>query len=229
MFVAAVGALVLAASPALGANQSVTATTNLQFSPAEVTITQGETVTWTNAGGDHNVVFDDGSFTQPPGADPSLWTVSRTFNAAGAFRYYCVAHGLAGGIGMAGTVVVNQAAPSGGSGSAPGVSQPRSPTSQQTVPATCVSKRKFRIRLREPRGTRIRSANVSVNGRSVAVTRRRVDGKLRHTAEVDLRGLGKGTYTVAIVATSDKGKELRGKRVYRTCADKLSSSGLPAL
>jgi plastocyanin len=229
MFVAAVGALVLAASPALGANQSVTATTKVQFSPAEVTITQGETVTWTNAGGDHNVVFDDGSFTQPPSADPSLWTVSRTFSAPGAFRYYCVAHGLAGGIGMAGTVVVNQAASSGGSGSAPGASQPGSPTSQQAVPVTCVSKRKFRIRLREPRGTRIRSAKVSVNGRSVAVTKRRIDGRLRHTAEVDLRGLGQGTYTVDIVATSDKGKELRGKRIYRTCADKLSSSGLPAL
>jgi plastocyanin len=232
VLVAAVGAMAFAVSPALGADQSVTATASSQFSPVEVTLTQGETVTWTNAGGFHNVVFDDGSFTQPPGADPSPWTVSRTFDAPGAFRYYCIAHGLPGGLGMSGTVVVNQAAPAGGSGSpAGGTSQPGSsqPVSGQAVPAACVSKRRFRIRIREPRGTRIRSAKVSVNGRSVAVTRRAVGGRLRHTAEVDLRGLGRGTYDVDIVAVTDKGNRLRGKRTYRTCAEKLETAGLPEL
>ena len=71
----------VAVMPARAADQTVTATSSNQFSPANVTVSPGETVTWTNAGGLHNVKFDDGSFEQP--ADPSFpnWTVSGTFKA----------------------------------------------------------------------------------------------------------------------------------------------------
>ena len=96
----------VAVMPARAADQTVTATSSNQFSPANVTVSPGETVTWTNAGGLHNVKFDDGSFEQP--ADPSFsnWTVSGTFNSPGTFRYFCKAHGGPGGAGMSGTVTV---------------------------------------------------------------------------------------------------------------------------
>jgi plastocyanin len=77
------------------------------FSPATVTINQGGTVTWHNVSGLHNVHFDDNSFVMPASPSSSTWTVSRTFNTTGTFRYYCEIHGGPGGVGMSGTVVVN--------------------------------------------------------------------------------------------------------------------------
>jgi plastocyanin len=77
------------------------------FTPATVTVNRGGTVTWNNAGGLHNVHFDDDSFIQPATPSSSAWTASRTFNTAGSFRYYCEVHGGPGGVGMSGTVVVN--------------------------------------------------------------------------------------------------------------------------
>jgi plastocyanin len=99
--------LTLGASPAFGANQTVTAS-DFQFAPNAVTVAQGESVTWTNAGGFHNVRFDDGSFTQPMPPNTSMWTVSRTFTQTGTFGYYCEVHQANG---MTGTVTV--AAPGG--------------------------------------------------------------------------------------------------------------------
>lgn len=96
----------VAVMPALAADQAVTATSSNQFTPANVTVSQGENVTWTNAGGLHNVKFDDGSFEEPPEPSFSNWTVSSTFNSPGTFRYYCEAHGGPGGAGMSGTVTV---------------------------------------------------------------------------------------------------------------------------
>jgi plastocyanin len=73
-----------------------------RFAPNDVTINQGETVTWHNGGGTHNVQFNDGSYEQP--ADPSSddWTVSRQFDMAGDFTYICRQHGTS----MSGTVHV---------------------------------------------------------------------------------------------------------------------------
>src|SRR5215208_6931182 len=93
----------LAVLPADAADQSVSATPSDTFSPSAVTVTQGETVTWTNAGGRHNVVFDDGSFDMPDPASTSSWTVSREFDAVGTFTYYCEVHRAQG---MTGTVTV---------------------------------------------------------------------------------------------------------------------------
>jgi plastocyanin len=105
---------------ARGANQSVSATLASTFDPGNVTITQGETVTWTNTGGEHNVVFDDGSFKQPPTTSTLPWTVSRTFDQPGTFRYYCLEHGGPGGAGMSGTVTVLPASsPPGGTPAPP--------------------------------------------------------------------------------------------------------------
>ena len=87
--------------PATAADQAVTAS-GTSWSPAEVTIDMGDTVTWNNAGGFHNVAFNDGSFTEPSEPSPDEWTVQRTFETPGIFRYQCGFHGSA----MAGVVRV---------------------------------------------------------------------------------------------------------------------------
>jgi plastocyanin len=103
------GVLVAAFTPAssLAASQTVNATPSLQFSPNSVVIDQGDTVTWNNTGGLHNVHFDDNSFIMPASPSTAAWSVSRTFSAPGMFRYYCQVHGGPNGSGMSGVVWVN--------------------------------------------------------------------------------------------------------------------------
>jgi hypothetical protein len=86
-----------------------------------------------------------------------------------------------------------------------------------TLPSTkrCVSRRKFRIRLRHPSGTRIKSATVKLGGRTVATRR-----GSRVTAPVDLRGLPKGTVKLSLTITLADGRKVSGTRRYRTCAAK---------
>nr|HMS62917.1 hypothetical protein [Solirubrobacteraceae bacterium] len=79
----------------------------------------------------------------------------------------------------------------------------------------CVSRRSFRIRLRSPKGGKLKEAIVSLNGKRVQV----VKGK-RLTAPVDLRGLPKGRFTVKIAVTLVDGRKVSGTRRYRTCAPK---------
>lgn len=106
---AALSGAAAAVVPALAADQDVQVADN-SFTPASVTVAAGETVTF-RPGGDnpHNVRFVDGQFEQPaeptPAEDWPEAPPSRTFSAAGTYRYYCEAHGAAG-TGMAGTVVV---------------------------------------------------------------------------------------------------------------------------
>jgi hypothetical protein len=89
-----------------------------------------------------------------------------------------------------------------------------------------VSKRNFKIRIRQPRGTgRIAAAKVTVNGKPVTTA---LEGG-RFTAPVDLRGFASGTYEVQIVATTAAGETLRGTRRYKTCAPKAAGSSLPRL
>ena len=83
-----------------------------------------------------------------------------------------------------------------------------------TLPSNrkCVSRRKFRIRLRHPRGARVLSAVVRVNGKRVATRR-----GARITAPVNLRGLPKGRFTVRITVKLADGRTVSGERRYRTC------------
>ena len=101
--------LLLPAAPAGAANQTVVATDRV-FTPTDVTVFQGESVTWTNGGGLHNVHFDDNSFVMPPAPDPAAWSVTRRFDTVGVFRYYCEAHGYPNGVDMSGAVYVQPAA-----------------------------------------------------------------------------------------------------------------------
>ena len=95
------------ASPARGRQPDGdgSAATNT-FSPSTVSITEGEMVTWNNAGGLHNVHFDDNSYVMPASPSGAAWSVFRTFPNVGSFKYYCEIHGAPNGVGMSGTVNV---------------------------------------------------------------------------------------------------------------------------
>lgn len=113
---AAVAAAVAVAVPAaLADDQSVVATIGNSFSPRNVAVKPGETVTVTNQGGDHNVVWNDGGAPRQPASavPPEEWPaggVTRTFSRSGKYRYYCEAHAApTGSFGMVGYVYVNAA------------------------------------------------------------------------------------------------------------------------
>jgi hypothetical protein len=83
----------------------------------------------------------------------------------------------------------------------------------------CVSRRRFTIRLaRTPRGDRVRSVRITVNGKARKVTARTVRG--RRTATIDLRGLPRGTARIQVTVRTAEGRVLRSARTYRTCAPK---------
>jgi hypothetical protein len=77
----------------------------------------------------------------------------------------------------------------------------------------CASRRNFRIRLRVPVGTSVRSARVFVGGRRVRVNR-----GTRLTAPIDLRGRRRGNVNVRIRIVTTTGDVLRETRSYQTCA-----------
>lgn len=90
---------VLAESPLPDVTVSVF---NFGFNPDPVTIQVGDTVTWENTQGFHNVASTSGpeSFRNgdPAGAG---WTYSRTFTQAGTYTYVCEVHSS-----MQGTIIV---------------------------------------------------------------------------------------------------------------------------
>ena len=99
------------------ADASVTLS-NFMFQPAQVTIVEGDSVTWTNTQGQHNVTADDGDFRcangcdgQGGNGDPSFppWSITLVFGDPGEVPYFCELHGAAGGVGMSGTVTVLEA------------------------------------------------------------------------------------------------------------------------
>jgi ABC-2 type transport system ATP-binding protein len=78
---------------------------------------------------------------------------------------------------------------------------------------SCLSGRRFTVRLRNPRGTRLRSARLYVGGRRVAMHRRR--GRLVGVAR--LRGRSGSRVRVRVVAKTVRGRTLRQTRSYRRC------------
>jgi plastocyanin len=91
------------------------------FSPQTLTINVGDSVTFVNKGGLHNVVADDGSFRCARGCDgdgkggsgnasSSNWVTTVTFTTAGTVGYFCEIHGMPGA-GMFGTITVQGAVP----------------------------------------------------------------------------------------------------------------------
>lgn len=157
-WLAAAVALPVMTAPAQGATHEVVATYRV-FTPADITIVQGESVTWRN--GDafaHNVRFDDNSFVMPAAPDSSAWSVTRTFDTPGTYRYHCDAHGYAGGIDMSGAVWVQPAITTGPGG------QPVA--ADKTAPALTLSSKR-RQRVLRPRVLNVR-AEVNEASRVVA-------------------------------------------------------------
>jgi len=101
----------LSAAPCWGENFIVTAD-GVAFSPRNLTIRAGDSVTFRNGGGFHNVAADDGSFRCAAGCDgaggngdPSnaAWAAVVTFDDPGTVGYKCEVHA---GMGMTGTITV---------------------------------------------------------------------------------------------------------------------------
>jgi hypothetical protein len=114
-----------------------------------------------------------------------------------------------------GTVV---AAPSGSSPATPPAAPAPSPLPKAAevilLPGkrSCASRRKFRIRVKAVAGVTYSSVAVWVNGKRVKVLK----GE-RTTAQVNLRGLPRGTFAARIAVTTKDGRKLKHTRRYRTC------------
>jgi plastocyanin len=108
--VALLGVGLVGGGVALAADHAV-AISGFAFSPREITVTVGDTITWTNSDAQaHTATADDGSFDT--GTIGNNASGSATFSTAGTFPYHCKIHSS-----MTGTITVQAAAGgSGGSG-----------------------------------------------------------------------------------------------------------------
>ncbi|WP_165371506.1 plastocyanin/azurin family copper-binding protein [Pseudolysobacter antarcticus] len=107
---------------ALAANFNVLAGSGgTVFFPASITIAPGDTITFKNSGGLHNVVANDGSFRCANGCDndgnsgngnvsASSWHATVIFPSIGTFGYFCEEHGTAT-TGMRGQIIVKTTTP----------------------------------------------------------------------------------------------------------------------
>jgi plastocyanin len=200
-----------AAAPAQAADVTIQ---NFQFSPATVTVAQGDTVTWHYAGPDtnHSVTSDPGqadSWDSDPQHPPTAAdhvpgsTFARTFSLPGSFTYFCKVHPS-----MHGTVKVT------GAGGEP---PPPSTPADTTAPAITGVKAKGgqtcsgRARHCKPRPTTIRftlsedaRVRIVAPGRKGAtVTRAAHSGT--NTVKLSARRLPPGRYRLRLSATDAAG------------------------
>jgi plastocyanin len=102
IWLAAAALVLVLAAPAASATTTVQIK-RAGFSPASVTINQGDSVTWTNTDSiNHQVVSNSGSFASPILKPGKSWT--RQFNVGGTFHYHDSLHPA-----LKGTVVVRGA------------------------------------------------------------------------------------------------------------------------
>lgn len=108
---AAALAVIACCTPAQATVYVVTANPDMTFTPASITIYQGDAIRFENAGGVHNVHADDNSFIcsincsteNAPSDQP--WSVTVRFNQVRSIGYFCDQHGNLEG-GMRGAVTV---------------------------------------------------------------------------------------------------------------------------
>ncbi|CAN5308632.1 hypothetical protein BH20ACT24_BH20ACT24_08410 [soil metagenome] len=118
----AIGLIVTGTLALSGAGVAMAADVSMlddDFSPAQITIAVGESVTFANQGDrPHTATADDGSF-DTGSVDPAA-SAAVTFDTAGTYPYYCQFHGGPGGDGMAGVISVTGGggtpSPAGGGG-----------------------------------------------------------------------------------------------------------------
>jgi plastocyanin len=185
----AVLAVLVAAPAANAADQQITAAIGTNtFSPNEVTVGIGDTVTVSRAAGGsqaHNVHYADLSTGCPASPITSAWSCPRTFTSLGNFPFKCDQHAS-----MTGTVhvVANPPGPGPGPGPGPpgdgGTSNPASFGTSTLVTLALASKR---IPARGPLSLRVENANgFAVTGslsgettKPVSLTQRKRRVKLR--------------------------------------------------
>jgi plastocyanin len=202
----------LANGGALAANGSVTATPGDRFSPAAVTINVGESVTWTNGGGNHNVVLADGdvALISP---STSSWTLTHTFTTAGTFSYYCAIHRA---LGMTGTVSVVAAPsgtppPNGPPQNSPPTSNPPSGGPPASGPKAKKKALSVTLKLSDAvpfAGERVRvfgTVKPARDGRRASVQKRLRAGKFKTigTAKLKHSSGGKSTFSLRVRVTGD--------------------------
>ncbi len=87
--------------------------------------------------------------------------------------------------------------------------------SSTAIAKQCVSRRAFTIHVKRRFRNKLRSAEVTLNGKRV----RSLKGR-RSSAPITLKGLPKGVVTVRITMRTKSGKKVVDERRYRTCAPK---------
>lgn len=103
--------LLAACAPAHAAIHVVTANPDMTFTPASITIYQGDAIRFENAGGVHNVHADDNRFicsincTTNNAPSDANWSVVVRFNQIDTVGYYCDQHGNTTS-GMRGSITV---------------------------------------------------------------------------------------------------------------------------
>jgi plastocyanin len=197
--VAALAGAAIAVVPALAANQNVTLSDNA-FTPATVTVSVGETVTWDYPSGSsvHNVHFDDGSFNQPPQPAPpgvpGVWPVSRKFDTPGEFTYLCDAHAQT----MKGKVVVLAAGQSGGGGGGGTTDTTPQAGPEPDYDSPVVTGLKAKAQRKQLRLT------FTIDEIAKMVVRVRRDGKLVLSRKISIGAPGK--HVLAVKGTLPKGR-----------------------
>ncbi|MDQ3690691.1 MAG: cupredoxin family copper-binding protein [Chloroflexota bacterium] len=125
---------VMSATPVRAADQAVSIE-NFLFSPQDLTIEVGDTVTWTNLDSfSHTATSTSGPASFDSGNLATGDTFSFTFDTAGTYEYFCEIHpNMIGSI----TVTAATAAPSASTpaSSAPAASTPASSTPASSAPA----------------------------------------------------------------------------------------------
>lgn len=238
----AVAGFALAVVPALGSDQSIGTGPGNVFSPDNVTVDVGDTVTISNTSmGFHNVHWEDRANAEMP-VSPT-WSTSRQFDKAGTYRFYCEQHGGPNGAGMSAVVTVQ--APGGTttqtqptttttqtqtqtqtgttSTTPPATTTDTTPTATTTTPSQSTVADRKAPSLRARNGSlrrRIQLAfTVSERARIVAVIR---GAGVRTTVRfvlvpgnrrrTILRHARPGRYTVSLTATDEAGNRARTVR-----------------
>jgi plastocyanin len=135
-------AIAIAGFPAVASDATIAAGTQ-SWGPNHATITAGESVKWTNAGGFHNVCVQKPGTTGDScdeftnGTPSDAWTeATHQFTTAGTYEFFCAAHKS---LGMTGTITVNPAS-TGTSTTPPTDVMPTDtatvPTNTETFPAS---------------------------------------------------------------------------------------------
>lgn len=143
------------------------------FSPQVLHINPGQTVTWVNNGQTiHTVTADDHSFDS--GDFNSGQTYTHTFTQPGRYPYFCQLHGAAGGVGMAGVIVVGNTSYSGSLDSAmrPGKSPAailRVPEDYPTIQSAVTAAKPYDMISIAPgiynESVNVRTPNLTIRGR----------------------------------------------------------------